>query len=60
MTNRDDAHRHELRIELGSAHDAQTCAASCEPCGWIGPDRETSQAAEEDFERHVRSVERLH
>lgn len=48
---------HELQIELGSAHDAQTFAASCEPCGWMGPDRPTTQEAEEDFERHVRAAE---
>lgn len=60
MTNRDGAHRHELQIELGSAHDTQTFAASCEPCGWTGADRENRQVAEEDFERHVRSVKRLH
>lgn len=58
MPSRAEAHRHDLQIGLGSTHDAQTYAASCEPCGWIGPDRKTSQQAEEDFERHVRSVER--
>ena len=51
------AENHELQIELGSSHQAQTFAASCEPCGWNGPDRQTTQEAEEDFERHVRAVE---